>query len=374
MWINVTQTPHFLQFDIDPGDLVEVVTKDQTTGVINGTWIFEVTRAAPPDAVGRFLEGTSRGCSVTTLAPALDQLFPQSGQGGGVIHFCAFGHAGCPATAVGRQVFHVEQFRRRVLDNVNEPWFVKKDRRKEKDKVQDLKDRLLAQKVKSGSASMQELVAFNLAEKLKMKGARRKKRKRKRKDSSESTSGDEPKTKSQKKKKSTGTDSDSSQSLFSGPLPLEGSRNAIVEQATRRPGSLYTDASLAAASATGARGRGAKETAAYATTGDQWLAYLRTVLTPRYPNGLPENLKKELQTLSVSLSHLARGEVDQLGDTLVQRLKALELGLDGNEPAGSAIQLVDLHRTGLTSHRELEAAQRHQRSELRLVEQQRRLG
>ena len=120
--------------------------------------------------------------------------------------------------------------------------------------------------------------------------------------------------------------------------------------------------------------RGAKETAAYATTGDQWLAYLRTVLTPRYPNGLPENLKKELQTLSVSLSHLARGEVDQLGDTLVQRLKALELGLDGNEPAGSAIQLVDLHRTGLTSHRELEAAQRHQRSELRLVEQQRRLG
>ena len=66
--------------------------------------------------------------------------------------------------------------------------------------------------------------------------------------------------------------------------------------------------------------------------------------------------------------------MDQLGDTLVQRLKALEIGLDGNEPAGTAIQLVDLHRSGLTSHKELEAAQRHQRSELRLVEQQRRLS
>ena len=63
MWINVTQTPHFLQFDIEPGDLIEVVTKDHTTGVINGTWIFEVTRAFRPTlwvvSSRAFLEGAA---------------------------------------------------------------------------------------------------------------------------------------------------------------------------------------------------------------------------------------------------------------------------------------------------------------------------
>ena len=104
------------------------------------------------------------------------------------------------------------------------------------------------------------------------------------------------------------------------------------------------------------------------------MAYLRTVLAPKYPQGIPDGVRKELNTLAISLSHLARGEISEMGDILVQRLKALELGLDGNEPAALAVQLVDLHRDGLTSKNELEAAQQHQRRELRLAEQRRRLS
>ena len=98
------------------------------------------------------------------------------------------------------------------------------------------------------------------------------------------------------------------------------------------------------------------------------------MLAHKYPQGIPDNVRKELNTLAISLSHLARGEISEMSNILVQRLKALELNLSGNEPAALAVQLVDLHRDGLTSTQELEAAQQHQRRELRLEEQRRRLA
>ena len=39
-----------------------------------------------------------------------------------------------------------------------------------------------------------------------------------------------------------------------------------------------------------------------------------------------------------------------------------------------AVQLVDLHETGLTSHQELSIAQSHQKAMLKLAETQQRLG
>ena len=66
--------------------------------------------------------------------------------------------------------------------------------------------------------------------------------------------------------------------------------------------------------------------------------------------------------------------VGELGDILVQRLKSLELGLNGNESAALAVQLIDLHEAGLTSHQEINLAQRHQKAQLKLREQAARLG
>ena len=83
---------------------------------------------------------------------------------------------------------------------------------------------------------------------------------------------------------------------------------------------------------------------------------------------------QELRTLAGSLEHLAKGEMGELGDLLVQRLKALELGLSGNQVAAAAVQLVGLKDQGLTGYKELEMAQRYQKMQQRLAQQALALG
>ena len=51
---------------------------------------------------------------------------------------------------------------------------------------------------------------------------------------------------------------------------------------------------------------------------------------------------EEMKTLAGAVEHLLKGEVGKLGDVLTQRLKALELGLSGQEAAGQAVQLIAL--------------------------------
>ena len=68
----------------------------------------------------------------------------------------------------------------RSAATINEMWFAE-DTRDKRDKVQELRDKLLAQRVKSGAASVEEQAAFNLAQKLKAQSSKRKKNKGKKK-------------------------------------------------------------------------------------------------------------------------------------------------------------------------------------------------
>ena len=102
------------------------------------------------------------------------QLFPPGGQGTGLVHLCRAGMAACAGQAPGRQVVHVEQFRMRSAATINEVWFAT-DTPDKRDKVQELRDKLLDQRVTRGAASVEELVAFNLAQKLKAQSSKRKK-------------------------------------------------------------------------------------------------------------------------------------------------------------------------------------------------------
>ena len=131
---------------------------------------------------------------------------------------------------------------------------------------------------------------------------------------------------------------------------------------------------MSAARATGARGGGEATAQSFSATGDQWLSYIRTVLAPQFPGGIPGEMTQELRTLAGSLEHLAKGEMGELGDLLVQRLRALELGLNGNQVAAAAIQLVNLKDQGLTGYRELEMVQRYQKAQQRLTSQAAQLG
>ena len=368
LWLDSSLTPGVIQYGLAAGDLIEVVTKDPTTQVISGTCIFEVAVAHPPDAIGRFLEVKARGASVPFLAAQLEQTFPRAGGGYGVVHFCGGGMAACAGSAPGRHVFHVDQIRRRERASISEPWCKLDAEKPEKatktaDKVADLKEKLLKQKVASGNASAEEQVAYNLAKALKRTAEKAK-----------SDDEEEPKKKKRKKKKKRHDSSDSSEeTLFGGPLSLDGTGNPLLKCAAETPGTLYRQASIAAAQQTGARGRGSEAAAEYASTGEQWLQYLRTVLAPQYPAGIPSELMREMNTLATSLQHLAKGEVSKLGDVLVQRFKSLELGLSGNQAAAAVVQLVEMHSGGLTDYKELEQAQRYQKSQLKLAENQRAL-
>ena len=68
--------------------------------------------------------------------------------------------------------------------------------------------------------------------------------------------------------------------------------------------------------------------------------------------------------LAASLDCLPKGEGSELGDLLLQRFKAIDLGLPGNEAAAPGAQLVGTREGGLTGYRKLEREQRYQRNQL----------
>ena len=59
--------------------------------------------------------------------------------------------------------------------------------------------------------------------------------------------------------------------------------------------------------------------------------------------------------------------------TLVQRLKSVELGLSGNTEAANAVQLIGLKEFGLTNASELTQAQKYLKGEFKMAERARSL-
>ena len=381
-WIDVLATAHVLQMHFERDDIYEATTKDAHTLVVNGTWIFVVRESHPADAVGKYLAVTACGASVPYLSAQLGQAFPENNPQYGIVHLCANGVVACVGTAPGRQVFHVDMIRRRAISTVNEPWCRLPLHLRAAaaagplaagssggpsslaDKVAELKEKLLVANIHSGKASVEECIAYQLS--LKMKKQQAKKMKK--------SGSDDEAPKKKRKKGADDSDDDSEGAGFGVPSPLESTGNPIMTCASEKPGALYKQAALSAARATGAGGGGEAAAQSFATTGDQWLTYIRTVLAPQFPQGIPPEVLQELRTLAGSLEHLAKGEMGELGDLLVQRLKSLELGLNGNQVAAAAIQLVGLKDKGLTGYRELEMAQRYQKLQQRLAQQAMSLG
>ena len=68
---------------------------------------------------------------------------------------------------------------------------------------------------------------------------------------------------------------------------------------------------------------------------------------------------RELKTLATALDHLARGELDQLADVLMQRYKAVEMSIaDGTWTLAQRIELITDQGVGLVSNEEHVAAAR----------------
>ena len=101
---------------------------------------------------------------------------------------------------------------------------------------------------------------------------------------------------------------------------------------------------------------------------------MRMVRSPKFPQGIPDKIMRELKTLASALEHIAKGEMSQLGDILVQRLKAVELGLGGDTAFANTIRLVGLRDIGLTDFKEVAKAQKFLKNELKFQERRGGLG
>ena len=69
--------------------------------------------------------------------------------------------------------------------------------------------------------------------------------------------------------------------------------------------------------------------------------------------------KHEMHTLAEVLNLMGSGDVKALADVLVQRFKSLELKSVGRSEAAQGVELIDPSRLGLTSRRELSAANQY---------------
>eukprot|EP00438_Fugacium_kawagutii_P014987 Skav210165 [mRNA] locus=scaffold5301:46312:49159:- [translate_table: standard] len=163
--------------------------------------------------------------------------------------------------------------------------------------------------------------------------------------------------------------SSSDESLFQGGVPEKRAQQLILlEYSERKPGRLTARllqkmARLLSHSGTpfNPNQTGLVRTPSVATP------YLQTVLLPTYKDKIQLRLIRELRTLCLTLDLLAAGSIEQAGDVVSQRIKALELVVsDGTWARGQFLELVPAEGAGLAEPEEQRMASREQALETKL--------
>ena len=98
------------------------------------------------------------------------------------MHICATQTVACAASALGRQAFHLERFRRRDLSAISEPWCTPLAAAPDAEastatsnvdtdaaSVAGLRGLIFRERVNSGTATVEESIAYNFARGLKRK-------------------------------------------------------------------------------------------------------------------------------------------------------------------------------------------------------------
>ena len=95
--------------------------------------------------------------------------------------------------------------------------------------------------------------------------------------------------------------------------------------------------------------------------------YLRSVLIPSLSEKPSLRNGRELETLAATLDALVEGDLDQVGDLLASRFKAVEAATqEGNWNVARHFELLGDTRVSTATQQEREAALRDQAAELRL--------
>ncbi len=314
--------------------------------------------------------GASSPLRCVSLQQAFSPDFP-AGTGPYVVHWCAGPAVQCMGNAGHKQALHAVHLRVRRASSVKEAWAVdlkalrkkltdesdedESDGAKDntKEKVRELRERLLLHKLDDPKLSAADRLNFAVAVEC-MKAKKKKRDKSPKRDRSRRR---RKKRRSRGRDGSTSTDSSpSDKGLFRVGSSLSGgSRSRIQKIADDEPGELYSQAVGDINGFLGARGaafRGAKSS-------ESWMTYLQAVVFAQHPpSSLPPEKVRELEAKAKALDRLGSGALKGTADQLTQEFKALELELAGRKDIAEELQLVGLEDKMLVSKAELASAQR----------------
>ena len=361
------------------GAILEWAVEDPFTGQADGMAMMRVTAAQPPDAFGMFVDGEFLGASSPAKAGLLAGIF-MPGPGCAVLHLCS-AHGQCAIPAAPRPVVHSKCFRIRTAESLTEPWVrgaspggggagsfgsanpaaagalnlpapgakPEEPPVEDRDKHEKLKKRLRELK-RQAEGNDAQVGLFARAQKRQKVNSKKKGKKKK------------------KKKKDLSSSDTSSSSLFHDDPPRQESAGSRIAQlAAAAPGTLLEAGLDEVRKFLVARG-GVDEQAA-ARLAPMMVTYLRTVWATSHKAGeVSMRNSAELEVLAESMDALLSGNLEQLGDLLMQRFKAVQVaGTHGWKLAGE----LDLSNKGdvtLVSPEEMAAAADARRRALKLEE------
>ena len=389
-WVVAAQQPWAMDgLPLRNGAVVEVATIDPVTRQIDGTALGKLRGDTwGGDHLGRFGWLGFGGASSVARGIELEQLWGCEETPAAMpcaVHFCRGPRETCSGALAGVLVYHVDTCRLRTRAKISEVWARATFREpappteidilmpklsEESERTAYLQERLArARKNEGRRRKKDESHDERLLSAARHRGEqhrassrhdRSKRKKRKRSSSSSSRS-----SRSDSRSDSRSSRRKSSRSLFRDASARE---QPIQAQARRDPGGLYSNAYEEMGKRMGTR------TGADTMKRVKAEVFLNTIFFAQYPEEKlgPRNVA-ELRTVARTMDKLAEGELGQLGDTLMQRFKALmQVAADGgNWSLAKHLELVPAQKGALASEEECASALRE---EIRLSKMNDRRG
>ena len=350
-----------------PGTFVEAKLPPSAAGSLEprATGVMQVLLAAPPDEQGSLLEARFLGASEAQYSSMLCGLFSGNGAGG-LVHICS--QASCSAMHATRPLLHLTELRIRDPASLTEPW--------------------LAHAVSGLSASSAPAfppvphgplpicapsqgaaVAPGPTDQPVVGQQEKKIRELRKRLAAARNPGAQLLERAQRRRSGGDEDSEeekgASRPFGEAPSLTDGNRiRAVAETA---PGTLLDAGLTQVRRFLTARG-GASESEADRLA-PQMVTYLRSVWQGAHPPAtVGPRVNNEMELLAQALDNLLRGELPELGDLLMQRFKALQVGITSGWRLGDQLELVNDTGLSLAGSDELHEAVRSRLRAQRLEE------
>ncbi|CAK0797626.1 unnamed protein product [Prorocentrum cordatum] len=331
--------PHVLaQAALTTGSIIEVPTHDDALAV-TGTALLKLGTIWAADALGTFATAVFGEASTPVSTLQFEQAWSADG-GAPLVHLCSCPRERCQAVAGAHSVYHVDVLRVRGPLQLSEAW---------------ARPAALLLAAPAGDAGAGPLGEARSKAVLEAKVAQLKQAlKRRREGRADLFSAAAKRARGAAEPSITGDGRDA-ESLFHD-APSGSATNRIQRAARHRPGALLESGLSEMARFLGERA-------------GAMAAYLNGIFFGQHPqSGMSQHSVREMRTIAHAIDGLLEGKLPEVGDLLIQRLKALELSVrDKGWAVASQLELMD-DQPGIASLSERQAAAQHAPMQARLAE------